>query len=298
MGKTFITVGVLILLFVAYQLFGTGLAEARNQHDLRRTFEQQLAAPPAAAGPAPKGAPPTTAVGPAPAPTGDAVAIIRIPRIGVDKAVVNGVGLPDLQKGPGHYPNTPMPGQPGNAAIAGHRTTYGAPFYHLDELSAGDPIYVTTRQGKFLYEVTGSHAVKPTDVSVIDATPDNRLTLTTCNPRFSAAQRLIVTAALKGAAAEPSPAPPTATLIDPGDPSGQAAAPDAELSGDASARLPALLWGAAALLCGFMAWRAGRRWSQRGRWARWAAYALASPAVLVLLFLCFENINRLLPANI
>ena len=77
-----------------------------------------------------------------------------IPAIGVDKIVVEGVSLADLKKGPGHYPETPLPGQEGNAAIAGHRTTYGAPFNRLDELEPGDEITVTTVQGEFTYEVT------------------------------------------------------------------------------------------------------------------------------------------------
>src|SRR5581483_10360279 len=99
----------------------------------------------------------TTTVAPLPSPpTGAAVAIITIPKIGVDSAVVQGVGVSDLQKGPGHYPNSPMPGQPGNAAIAGHRTTYGAPFYRLDELTAGDQILITTWEGAFKYAVRES----------------------------------------------------------------------------------------------------------------------------------------------
>src|SRR5207302_2511071 len=104
--------------------------------------------------------------------------------------------------------NTPMPGQPGNAAIAGHRTTYGAPFFNLNELQPGDPIFVTTRQGRFRYEVRETRTVSPSQLSVLNPTPDNRLTLTTCNPRFSASQRLVVVSQLIGEAAEPSPPPP------------------------------------------------------------------------------------------
>ena len=88
------------------------------------------------------------------------MATIRIPKIGVDKAVIQGVGVPDLKKGPGHYPSTPLPGQPGNAAIAGHRTTYGAPFYRLDELAPGDKILVATKQGHFEYKVESSKEVE------------------------------------------------------------------------------------------------------------------------------------------
>src|SRR5207253_1324674 len=84
-----------------------------------------------------------------------------------DKAVVEGVGTEDLKKGPGHYPQTPMPGQKGNAAIAGHRTTYGHPFYDLDSLKPGDDVLVSTKQGKFRYQVDHSTVVDPHDVQVL-----------------------------------------------------------------------------------------------------------------------------------
>ena len=91
--------------------------------------------------------------------------------LGVDKIVVAGVALSDLRKGPGLYPFSALPGQIGNAAIAGHRTTYGAPFFHVDGLT-GDEIIVTTVQGKYRYLVTEIKIVKPTDFSVLDQTPD------------------------------------------------------------------------------------------------------------------------------
>ena len=99
-----------------------------------------------------------------------------------------------------------MPGQPGNSAIAGHRTTYGAPFFRLDELELGDPILVSTAQGRFRYEVSEKTVVTPSHVEVLDPTPDNRLTLTTCEPRFSNAKRLIVVAKLIGQAVRRAPA--------------------------------------------------------------------------------------------
>ena len=131
---------------------------------------------------------------------------IEIPKIGVDKIVVAGVALSDLRKGPGHYPNTPLPGQLGNAAIAGHRTTYGAPFFRVDELAAGDEIIVTTVQGTFRYLVTEIKIVKPTDFSVLDPTPDATLTLTSCNPRYSSRQRIVVKARLDTTASATIPA--------------------------------------------------------------------------------------------
>jgi sortase A len=178
-GRTFITAGVLILLFVAYQLWGTGIRTAQEQNRLEDDFAQVLEEATTSSTSsttettettvttAPD--PTTTETVPpiAPVPEGDATARIQIPTIGVDKIVVEGVSLRDLKKGPGHYPNTPLPGQEGNAAIAGHRTTYGAPFHRLDELNPGDEITVTTVQGEFTYEVTETLIVSPGQVEVL-----------------------------------------------------------------------------------------------------------------------------------
>ncbi len=110
--------------------------------------------------------------------------------------MVEGTNTPDLRKGPGHYTGTPLPGQAGNAAIAGHRTTYGHPFYNLDSVKVGDPIVLTTLQGIFVYDTTKSFVVSPSDTTVVDNVIANQLTLTTCNPRFSASTRLVVQATL------------------------------------------------------------------------------------------------------
>ena len=301
-GRTFIAAGVLILLFVAYQLWGTGLAEARSQDRLRSDFLDAIETPRSTttttstdtSDTSSPDATTTTQSAAPPTPTGEAVAIIRIPKIGVEKAVVEGVGLPDLKKGPGHYPTTPLPGQAGNAAIAGHRTTYGAPFFNIDQLSKGDPILFTTREGHhFEYDVLETKVVKPTDVSVVDATQDNRLTLTTCNPRYSAAQRLVVVAALKGELVDPPSAPVTGTV---GTTPTTLPARDPALGGDSRAWPPSILWGLFALLVGFGIWLAGHR---RKKWLqRWAIYAALSPALLVVMFFWFQQVNRLLPSNI
>lgn len=149
---------------------------------------------------------------------GRPLGLIEIPAIGLDQtAIVQGVSLEDLKSGPGHYMTTPVPGQLGNAAIAGHRTTYGQPFFDLDELEAGDEIVVTTMGGVWTYRVTATEIVGPSDTHVI-ATTDRTvatLTLTTCHPKWSARERLIVYAELDTAASpEPEPyvdplAPPT-----------------------------------------------------------------------------------------
>ena len=117
---------------------------------------------------------------------------------------MEGVGEAQLEQGPGHYPGTSLPGEAGNVAIAGHRTTYAHPFYNLDALSPGDVIYILTAQGLFQYTVNGSQIVAPTNVSVLNTVPGkSTLTLTTCNPRYSAAQRLVVTANLDARTAPP-----------------------------------------------------------------------------------------------
>ncbi len=146
LGAILTGAGVLILLFVAYQLWGTGLYTSRQQGSLRSEFNDKLKA--AGAGPSTTSTTVNPANLPPPPPSGESVATIRIPKIGVDKTVVQGVGLADLRKAPGHYPETPLPGEQGNAAIAGHRTTYGAPFNRLDELADGDEILVTHAEGK------------------------------------------------------------------------------------------------------------------------------------------------------
>lgn len=276
-GRVFMAVGTLMLLFVAFELWGTGISEARSQKDLKTEFRHTLAKTP----------PPdeTHSLDPPAMPTGSAIATIKIPKIGVEKTVVQGVGVEDLKKGPGHYPNTPMPGQSGNAAIAGHRTTYGAPFYNLDQLKPADPILVTTVQGSFRYEVMDTQIVKPSQVTVLDNTPDNRLTLTTCHPRFSASSRMVITAKLIGVAL---PAPPADAT-----PAQALANEDAGLSGGTTARGPAVVWGVAFLAVWAVAYGI-RRWIGH----KWIVWPIALIPMAITLFIFFENFARLLPANV
>ena len=127
-----------------------------------------------------------------------------IPALGVDTLVVEGTSPDALRAGAGHYPNTPLPGQPGNVAIAGHRTTYGKPFNELDTLEQGDVVWLATPIGDYRYEVTAPpegwssnpFITTPTDWRVIEQSSLPMLTLTTCHPKGSAAQRLVVRADL------------------------------------------------------------------------------------------------------
>ena len=125
--------------------------------------------------------------------TGDSLTRIKIPAIGVDTVVVEGVTPSALRAGAGHYPQTPLPCEGGNVSIAGHRTTYGRPFSNVDQLKPGDTIELATPIGGCVYQVSKDpYVVEPTDLSVIAPTADRSITLTTCTPKGSAAQRLII----------------------------------------------------------------------------------------------------------
>lgn len=293
-GKTLIAAGVLLLLFVAYQLWGTGLAYDRAQKSLRSEFATRLAAGTTTTTAPPAGSSaPSTVVEPV---VEGAVALMKIPKIGVNQVVREGVDVEDLKDGPGHYPGTRMPGEAGNSAIAGHRTTYGGPFNRLDELDVGDPIEVTTLGGVFRYEVTEQQIVDPDAVSVLDDTPDGRLTLTTCNPKYSAAERLIIVARLTTPVAPP-PGPDATALATPPPPrprlSLAAGENRAGLSGMPVAKGPTVAWGIVAASVWAATWFLSHMWRRR-----WPAYLLGAPIFLAVLFMFFENVARLLPANV
>lgn len=130
---------------------------------------------------------------------GKAFALIRIPkleRLREGWNVVEGVRVVDLRNGAGHMPGTAMPGQPGNAVISGHRTTWGQPFHEIDELVPGDRIEIDTALGTHVYEVRETMVVAPTDLWVTDPREGAWLTLTSCHPKFSARQRYVVVAEL------------------------------------------------------------------------------------------------------
>jgi sortase A len=127
---------------------------------------------------------------------GHAIGRIKIDRIGLSIVVVQGTDTSSLQKGPGHYTNTPIPGQPGTVAIAGHRTTYLAPFRHINEIEDGDEIRIEMPYAAFTYTVEKHEVVDPSDVGIIKPVGYDRLVLTACHPPYSAAQRWAVFAKL------------------------------------------------------------------------------------------------------
>ncbi len=283
-GRTLIVGGTLLLLFVAYQLWGTGFYTDAQQSALRGDIQNSIREANQARAPI-SGTTTTTQPAPPP-PEGDAVGFIKIPRIGVDDVVVQGISVPDLRKGPGHYPDSPMPGQLGNAAIAGHRTTYGAPFNRLDELAVGDPITLITPAGTFRYLVTEQLIVTKTQVEVLDQTPDATLTLTTCHPKYSARQRLVIKARLDLAASpkpvKARPAPNT------GSTSASRAAVD-DLSGSTESRVPVIWSGLIVIAIGLGWWAAFHR---RKHWTIWVAGAI--PFLAAYAWFCFY-LERVLP---
>ncbi|MEP6853477.1 MAG: class E sortase [bacterium] len=206
-GELFITLGLLILLFTVYDFYGTGIATSREQGTLSQDLHERWKRP---------GAKPDTVD---PIRIGLGLAVLRIPRFGKGwvKVVVEGVSLADLRKGPGHYPGTSVPGAVGNFAVAGHRATHGNGFFRMNEMRAGDAVVVETRDTWFTYRVTSSELVLPSDVAVLAPVPDHpgvvptqrMLTLTTCDPWYSATHRLIVHGILESAAPK-SAGPPSA----------------------------------------------------------------------------------------
>ncbi|MFM8971210.1 MAG: class E sortase, partial [Actinomycetota bacterium] len=157
-------------------------------------------------------------------------------------------------KGPGHYPGTPFPGSRGNAAIAGHRTTYGAPFHNVDKLKPGDRIIIETFAGRFVYQVTRQLIVQPTDTYVVANTPDAQLTLTSCHPKYSAAQRIVIKAKLVPEVS----AKPQAAIVTPAAPPPTALAEG--LEGRHPNPTPVILAALLAALVGLTWWWAYRRW--------------------------------------
>ena len=130
---------------------------------------------------------------------GDAIGRIRIPEIDASQVVVEGTDGGTLRKGPGHYPETPLPGIRGTVAVAGHRTTYGAPFRDLDKLEQGDEVLVEMPYGRFVYDVEKSQIVDPDALWVTRRVGYNRLVLTACHPKYSAAQRIVIFARFRRA---------------------------------------------------------------------------------------------------
>jgi len=189
-GNVFIFLGLSILFFVLYELVGTSIITKARQSDLQADFDQEIAA------------------GLNPAFTGGlgvpgnrrshvrALARMKIAKIGVNVIVVQGVTLADLAYGPGHYPSTKLWGEKGTTGVAGHRTGWGAPFFNLDRLTRGDLVVVETKEATYTYRVTDKIVVTPAHSEVLEGNPKSKaaqqMVLTTCTPKFTAKNRMIV----------------------------------------------------------------------------------------------------------
>jgi sortase A len=197
-GEVCITVGLVILLFAAYEVWGKTAIVGAHQNNLDHNLEQawEPTAPPS-----PNGSPSPRPADLAP-PPGNAIARLYIPRLGKQWVVVEGVGPANIQYAPGHYPQTALPGQVGNFSVAGHRTP--AIFWDLDQLRARDAVIAETRDGWYIYQVYATAIVAPTAVQVVAPVPDQPgvapttalLTITTCDPKWDNYHRLVVHAQL------------------------------------------------------------------------------------------------------
>lgn len=198
LGDLLLTAGAVLLLFVVYQLYWTNLEAGRATHrELARLHDRWSQG---------RGYDPSNPSSGANLRPGDPIGIVYIPRLGAGfhKPVVQGVALPQLAQGVGHYPSTALPAQIGNFAVAGHRATHGEPFRYLDRLRVGDPVVVETRTTWLTYVVDSVETVLPDHVAVLLPVPEHAgvaptralMTLTTCTPRATSSHRLIYVAHL------------------------------------------------------------------------------------------------------
>ncbi len=304
------TLGILILLFVVYQLWGTGIFTARAQENLRSQFKKELQQDNtdnpvigSSTTTTTKRATPTVTTptvphdGIRPSPPipadGKVEGTITIPGVLGTMAFVEGTTRDDLKEGPGHYAGTPMPGTLGNAAIAGHRTTYLHPFWGVDKMKPGDDIIIRTIAGTFVYKMTQQLIVQPTDLAVVADTPDAELTLTSCNPKGSAAQRIVIKAKLDVEKSSPPalPRPIPATV---GTGKSRATPQDGlaqGLSGQTRSLLPSIFWGIFALIVGLGWWWSFRRWRHPATWF------IGILPFLIALFPFYVYLERALPAG-
>ena len=268
LGRTMIVAGLLLLSFVAYQLWGTGIVEGRSQTAIAKQFVKPQPIQPQ---------------------LGGLVGRITIPSIGVSKYVVAGVRLKDLERGPGLFPGSPMPGQKGNVAIAGHRTTFGAPFSRIDELRGNKKIILESKDGTFTYIVNGEpKIVLATDTAVAKTTnPDiAMITLVSCYPKWTSTKRIVVVATLDSTVL-PLPATPLVTS----EPIDQQSI--AGWFHDPTAWPTVLFFGLALIVIRIVAGLMTRR----GR-RKIFVYPIAFSIFIPTLFLFFGGLARLLPANL
>lgn len=264
-GAGLLTFGGIVIAFAVY-LFGlSGLQHDRDQASLQRDLREQIANAQAPIGGS--------------IAEGEPVALLQIPAIGLEAAVIEGSDAADLKRAPGHLRTSPLPGQEGNSVILGHRSTHGAPFAHLDDLVAEDEITVVTGQGEQTFVVTGIRTAAADNAEVFEAGDEPTLTLVTSDSLLSD-RRLIVEATLDG---EPVPAP-----------GGQPTSVGQEELGvrGTGAQIAGLfLWAQTLLLVAIGTVILYRRWRA------WPSYLITTPVLAALVWLVFENVSTLLPAT-
>ena len=325
-----VVAGGILLGFAGYQLWGTAWHEDRAQRHLEAEFERlrEHLAEPDGDRPPPGDPSPTPPAGRldgeaadlAASPSvvsGSPVARIEARSIGLDKMVVEGVGRAQLRLGPGHYPGSPSPGEGGNVAIAGHRSTHGSPFGDLDLLLPGDEIVLETVTGRLVYRVQGQpgpggetighRIVSPGETAVLADHGDDRLTLTSCHPRYSARERLVVVALLEtGSLVRPQADPlplPDRSATGAGERkeatrSEAVAGPSITLESSGAEELGwrwhegprALAWAVLTALTAIGGWWFGRRRNSAIPWL-YAMTVAVGP-----LFIFYVHVDRLLPA--
>ena len=269
LARATLVAGVLSLVFLGFEFGATKIVASRWQREDLRDFKDQIeTGSMAVPGFIPQPATP--------------VAILAIPILGAKDVVLEGTTPNILKEGPGHMRGTPLPGQVGNAVIAGRRLTYGSPFSRIPELQVGDEIDVTTGEGVFAYLVTGTWVVLPGDPDVIASSDQNVLTLVTTSPAGGAKGRFVARAALQGPAYAAAARPYV-----------QLETRENGLAGDPAGGVPAAAWGLAFAVSAAVAWRLRRR----GTNAR-VLYLFATPILVTTAFLAFENFDRLLPGTL
>lgn len=187
-GEIFVTIGVIFLLYVVYQLFWTNVVAGIQANEARQEAEVNIKNPPKWDGGVP--------------PIGTPFALMYIPRLENkvwETPLVQGIGFNELASGIGHYPDSALPGEVGNVAVAGHRATNGEPLANIDQVKTGDKVYIYSAKGWFTYTLREDKIVAPTAMWVLKDDPlpagvlksDKILTIITCNPRWGSTERWV-----------------------------------------------------------------------------------------------------------
>ena len=266
------TIGIFVIGLIAYLLLVTPLSHDRSQRDLSAQFEVKLKQ-------AAAGAPLSDAR------RGDPVALLEIPKLGINEIVVEGARQGDLKAGPGHVRGTAIIGQQGISVLAGRRATFGSPFDGLNRLTTGDQMALTTYRGRFVYTVQSSSIVDDSPESVLAAaapqdTSQSALALVTSDPWGVSVERVVTVAVLQGSPIS-GPTPNTAIAAEELDP-----------SGEPGALAAVTLWGLLTVAALFATSRA------RHAWRSPAVILLAGPVIVTFVVLLYDSLLAVLPPTL